>query len=166
MAVRADVYGQRHGHHLRAARERRCGRGSQDLHGRPEASAADDLLPTWWGHSIGHWEGDTLVVDTVGYNDKFWFDSRGTPHTTQLHTIERYTRTNYGTSRQRVHVGRPRCARASRATEVHGPAAPPGSELMEFVCTENNQYGVAADIPNIYREKGYGLEVEPPPARK
>jgi hypothetical protein len=39
---------------------------------------------------------------------------------------------------------------------------PPGSELMEFICTENNQYGVAADIPNIYRDKGYGLEVQPP----
>jgi hypothetical protein len=45
-------------------------------------------------------------------------------------------------------------------------AAPPGSELMEFVCTENNQYGVAADIPNIYRDKGYGLEVEPPAPKK
>ena len=39
---------------------------------------------------------------------------------------------------------------------------PPGSELMEFICNENNQYGVAADIPNIYRDKGYGLEVQPP----
>jgi len=57
----------------------------------------DDLLPTWWGHSIGSWEGDTLVIDTVGYNDKFWFDSRGTPHTGKLHTIERWTRINYGT---------------------------------------------------------------------
>ena len=57
----------------------------------------DDLFPSWFGHSIGRWEGDTLVVDTVGYNDKFWFDSRGTPHTEQLHTIERWTRINYGT---------------------------------------------------------------------
>ena len=56
-----------------------------------------DWLPTWWGHSIGRWEGDTLVIDTVGYNDKFWFDSRGTPHTEKLHTIERWTRINYGT---------------------------------------------------------------------
>jgi hypothetical protein len=60
-------------------------------------SIPDDLLPTWWGHSIGRWEGDTLVIDTIGYNDKFWFDSRGTPHTDKLHTIERWTRTNYGT---------------------------------------------------------------------
>ena len=56
-----------------------------------------DPNPTWYGDSIGRWEGDTLVVDTVGYNDKFWFDFRGHPHTERLHTIERYTRSNYGT---------------------------------------------------------------------
>jgi len=38
------------------------------------------------GHSIGWYENDTLVIDTVGFNDKFWFDRRATPHTTQLHT--------------------------------------------------------------------------------
>src|SRR5579863_4871596 len=56
-----------------------------------------DPDPTWYGHSIGTWEGETLVVDTIGFNDKFWFDFRGHPHTEQLHTVERYTRTNLGT---------------------------------------------------------------------
>jgi len=41
----------------------------------------DDPDPTWYGHSIGHWEGNTLVVDTIGFNDKFWFDYKGHPHT-------------------------------------------------------------------------------------
>ena len=45
---------------------------------------------------VGRWEADTLVVDTVGFNDKFWFDRRGTPHTGQLHIVERYTRPNWG----------------------------------------------------------------------
>ena len=40
-----------------------------------------DLKPSYYGHSIGHWEGDTLVVDTVGFNEKFWMDRRGSPHT-------------------------------------------------------------------------------------
>src|SRR5919201_938294 len=57
----------------------------------------EDPDPTWYGHSIGHWEGDTLVVDTVGLNDKFWFDFRGHPHTEKLHTIERWTRKDLGT---------------------------------------------------------------------
>ncbi len=57
----------------------------------------DDPDPTWYGHSIGHYDGDSLVVDTVGYNDKFWFDFAGHPHTEQLHTVERYKRTDLGT---------------------------------------------------------------------
>jgi hypothetical protein len=52
-----------------------------------------DLEPnTWIGNSIGHWEGDTLVVDTIGFNDKTWLDSTGKPHSEALHVIERYRR--------------------------------------------------------------------------
>jgi hypothetical protein len=47
-----------------------------------------DFTPTYYGHSIGWWEGDTLVVDTTGYNERFWLDRRGLPHTSQMHTIE------------------------------------------------------------------------------
>ncbi|HKH74764.1 MAG TPA: hypothetical protein VKA59_25570 [Vicinamibacterales bacterium] len=50
------------------------------------------LTPNYYGHSIGWWEGDTLVVDTIGFNEGFWLDRRGSPHTEQLHTIERFTR--------------------------------------------------------------------------
>ena len=56
-----------------------------------------ELDTSWFGHSIGWWEKDTLVIDTVGYNDKFWVDGVGTPHTEQMHTIERWTRINWGT---------------------------------------------------------------------
>ena len=41
----------------------------------------DDLEATWYGHSVGHWEGDTLVIETVGFNELFWFDFVGHPHT-------------------------------------------------------------------------------------
>ena len=108
-----------------------------------------DWLPTWWGHSIGRWEGDTLVVDTVGYNDKFWFDSRGTPHTEQLHTIERFTRINYGRLVNEFYMEDPGAfskpvnlkftARLLRPDLKTG-----GGELMEFICLEDNQYGAAA----------------------
>ena len=54
-----------------------------------------DPDPTWYGHSIGKWEGDTLVVDTVGFNDKFWFDFAAHPHTEKLHITERYRRPDY-----------------------------------------------------------------------
>ena len=48
-----------------------------------------NLKDTWNGHSIGHWEGDTLVVDTVGFNDRSWLMSNGQPHTSDLHVTER-----------------------------------------------------------------------------
>jgi hypothetical protein len=60
------------------------------LDGRPHNL---DLEPnTWNGDSIGHWEGDTLVVDTIGFNDKTWLDGTGKPHSEALHVVERYRR--------------------------------------------------------------------------
>ena len=118
------------------------------MDGRPHPR---NWVNNWWGHSIGHWEGDTLGIDTVGYNDKFWFDSRGTPHTEQLHTIERWTRTSWGriendftledpgalTRPVKLHfVGR--LLRPDKATGV--------GDLMEFICLEDNEYGRAAQI--------------------
>lgn len=51
-----------------------------------------DPDPTWWGDSIGRYEGDTLVVDTVGFNDKTWLDHVGRPHSDELHLVERFRR--------------------------------------------------------------------------
>ena len=51
---------------------------------------------TWMGYSVGRWEGDTLVVDSFGFNDRTWLDARGLPHTEALRTTERYRRRNVG----------------------------------------------------------------------
>ncbi len=56
----------------------------------------EPLLPTWMGYSTGRWEGDTLVVESNGYNDKTWLTREGLPHTEQLRITERYTRIDYG----------------------------------------------------------------------
>jgi hypothetical protein len=120
-----------------------------------------DPLPTWFGHSIGRWEGDTLVVDTIGFNDKFWFDSKGTPHTEQLHIIERFTRTNFGTLVVEMTLEDPGALSHPVKLRFRARALPPGQELMEFICAENNQYGIAGGIANVYQEKGYGLETSP-----
>jgi hypothetical protein len=93
--------------------------------------------PLWYGDSIGKWEGDTLVVDTVGFNDKFWFDMAGHPHTTGLHVIERYTRRDYGNMEIQVTIEDPETYKkpwvinrvASLETEI---------DMIEFVCNENN----------------------------
>jgi hypothetical protein len=61
--------------------------------GMPHSGA---LKPSWYGESVGHYEGDTLVVDTIGQNDRSFVDGYRTPHTTQLHVIERYRVVNGG----------------------------------------------------------------------
>jgi hypothetical protein len=53
----------------------------------------EDAEPTWMGHSIGHWEGETFVIDTVGFKDMTWLDRLGRPHSDQLHVIEKFKRT-------------------------------------------------------------------------
>ena len=102
-----------------------------------------DPDPTWYGHSIGRFEGRTLVVDTVGYNDKFWFDFKGHPHTEQLHTVERYTRKNFGTLENRVTIDDPG-AYAKPFTITFTAKLRPNDELIEYICNENNQ-----DIPHV-----------------
>ena len=108
----------------------------------------DDLIPSWEGHSIGSWQGDTLVIDTVGFNDKWWFDRRGTPHTEQLHVIERYSRPNWGTLVNDVTLEDPglisKPARLKFTARLLRPDKDTGvGDLMEFICNEDNQYGSA-----------------------
>ena len=60
-----------------------------------------NLAPSYFGHSIGWWEGDTLVIDSKGFNESFWIDRGNSPHTEQLHTVERLTRTASDTARRK-----------------------------------------------------------------
>ena len=98
----------------------------------------DDPDPTWYGHSIGHWEKDTLVVDTVGFNDKFWFDYLGHPHTEKLHTVERYTRNDLGNMTIEVTIDDPGAYTKPFTTTGKARLQPPGDELLEYICQENN----------------------------
>ena len=86
-----------------------CTRGTSTATGRSSWTAGSIRRSStpWCGHSIGRFEKDTLVIDTVGYNDKFWFDRRGHPHTEQLHTIERWTRLSLGEMENKVTIDDP-----------------------------------------------------------
>jgi hypothetical protein len=110
------------------------------IDGRPHPIDPD---PTWYGHSIGRWDGDALVVDTVGFNDKFWFDFRGHPHTEKLHIIERYRRTSMGTLVNEITIEDPG-AYSRPFTVTFTARLSPGDELIEYICNENNQ-----DVPHI-----------------
>ncbi len=93
--------------------------------------------PSYYGHSIGWWEGDTLVVDTVGFNQSFWWDRDGSPHTEQLHTVEKFTRTDFSTMRYELTIDDPGAytARVTGATNLRWEA---GTELIEYVCQQAN----------------------------
>lgn len=101
-------------------------------------SHSKDPNPTWYGESIGKWEGSTLVIDTVGFNDRFWFDFAGHPHTAQLHTIERYRRPDLGHLEWETTVDDP--GAYTKSFTLYGHATLQAkSDLMEYICQENNR---------------------------
>lgn len=67
----------------------------------------DDDNPLFYGRSTGHWEGDTLVVDTTGFNEGFWFTNGGLPHTDMLSMVEKFTRTDFDTMHYEVTIDDP-----------------------------------------------------------
>jgi len=97
-----------------------------------------DWNPTWQGHSIGHWEGDTLVVDTTGFNDKAWLSLSGIPHTGKLHVIERIQRPDYGHLEVEITMEDSGAFTAPWVRTFTATLAPPEEEILEFICTENN----------------------------
>jgi len=105
--------------------------------GRPHPDA-DALSPTWYGHSIGRWDGDTFVVDTVGFNDRSWFDYVGHPHSERLHVVERYTRKTLGSLINEITIDDPG-AYSRPFTVAFMARLLPGWELMEYICNENNR---------------------------
>jgi hypothetical protein len=96
-----------------------------------------NLQPTYYGHSIGWWEGDTLVVDTVGYNEGFWIDRGVAPHTDALHTVEKFTRTDSNSIRYDLTIDDP-----GAYTKPWGGTMnlrlERNTELFEYVCQQQN----------------------------
>lgn len=86
---------------------------------------------------------DPCTLNGVFYNEKFWFDSRGTPHAEQLHTIERWTRINYGTLVLDLTVDDPGAFSRPVHLKFRATHIRPDLDLMEFICLEDNQYGTA-----------------------
>jgi hypothetical protein len=92
----------------------------------------------WYGHNTGHWEGDTLVVDRVGFNDRVWLDQELHPHTDKLHVIERYRRPDLGHLEIETTVEDPGTVAKPYTTKRIADLAP-DQEILEFICPENNQ---------------------------
>jgi hypothetical protein len=97
----------------------------------------ENLTPSFYGHSIGWWEGDTLVVDTIGFNEGFWIDRGQLPHTSQLHLIEKYTRTALDSMRYELTIDDPG-AYTTTFTGTSNLRWENGTELFEYVCQQQN----------------------------
>ena len=98
---------------------------------------------TWFGHSIGWWEGDTLVIDSVGFNGRVWMDRRGFPQTEKMHVVERFTRTNYGRLDREVTIDDPGAYSKPFTLKFNATLSNPGDDIIEYICNENNQYGAS-----------------------
>jgi hypothetical protein len=100
----------------------------------------DDMDPSFMGDSVAHWEGDTLVVDVTGFNDKTWVGVGGaTLHTEALHVMERYTRVDYDTITYEVTIDDPKAFTKSWSPPPTFLSLRPGERLHEYECIENNE---------------------------
>ena len=95
-----------------------------------------NLEPTWMGDSVGKWEGDTLVVDTVGLSDKSWLDQVGHPHSNALHVVERIRRVDHETLQDDLTFDDPK-AYTGPWTGRRVFRLRPGWRLMEYICEDH-----------------------------
>jgi hypothetical protein len=108
--------------------------------GRPHEADPD---PGFVGDSIGHWEGDTLVIDTIGIRGDLTFDTLGTPHSDALHIVERMRRTDVDTLEDRITIEDPK-AFTKPWTVVRHYRRHPDWKIKEYIC-ENNRNGPDAN---------------------
>ena len=97
-----------------------------------------DMNPSWFGYSVGRWEGDTFVVDTRGFRDGLWLDGSGHTATDQLRTIERWERRDVGHLRLQLRVEDAGAYKQPWTAEVQFTLVP-DTTLLEFVC-ENEKF--------------------------
>jgi len=116
------------------------GGGNRNWHmiytdGRPQTPSAE-LVLTYYGNAVGKWEGDTLVVDSTGFNEKFWMTSGGLPHTEALHLTERFSRPDLNTLKYEVTVDDPRTY-TRPWTGGWTVKWVPDDDIQEYFCEDN-----------------------------
>ena len=97
-----------------------------------------DPSPSWQGYSVGHWEGDTLVVDTIGFNDLGWLDARGTPHSEDMRVQERFHRRDFGHMELAITITDPKIFTKPITFSVVQDLLP-DTDLLEHYCLENEK---------------------------
>jgi hypothetical protein len=103
--------------------------------GRP---LPEDPNPSWNGYSTGRWEGDALVVETIGLNDGQWLDRAGSPLTSSAHLTERFRRPNFGTLEVELAVNDPKAYTKPWSLQLTQRLAL-NTELLDYICLENEK---------------------------
>jgi hypothetical protein len=114
--------------------------------GRPLPKDPD---PNYLGYSVGKWEGDTFVVETIGMNEKPWVDSYGNPRSEQMHLTERYRRLDHDTLEMQIIMDDPKAYTKAWINPPQRFKLEPGWEIAEFFCVvdDENKYGDAVRKP-------------------
>ncbi len=102
-----------------------------------------DPQPSWLGYSVGKWDGDTFIVDTIGVNERTWLDNAGRPHTDAMHLTERYRRRDFGHLDMSLTIDDPK-AYTRPWTVNENATLLPDTDLLEYICSEDNK-----DLPHL-----------------
>ena len=102
-----------------------------------------DPQPSWLGYSVGKWDGDTFVVETIGVNERTWLDNAGRPHTGVMRLTERYHRRDFGHLEMKLTIDDPKTY--TKPWTVNEDAVLlPDTDLLEYICSEDNK-----DVPHL-----------------
>lgn len=121
--------------------------------GQPLPKVGPDLAPWWYGYSVGKWEGDTLVVNTVGFRDDGWLDVNGSPLTSSGNMVERFTRLNFGTLQIDVTIEDPKAYTEPFTVRVMQQIMP-DTELFESVCEDRDAVHYVGDLESKQKAAG------------
>ena len=104
---------------------------------------ADPPEPHWLGWNVGHWEGNTFVIESNGYDERSWLNSSnpdgGYPHSDQMKITERYTRTNYGTLEAQMTIDDAKALTKPWVATKRYRRLPAGTRVYDYGCSENNR---------------------------
>jgi hypothetical protein len=108
-------------------------------------SLGNDAPPSWLGYSTGKWDGDTLVVETSGFNDKTWLDTQqGHPASEALHVTERFRRPDFGHLELQATIDDLKAYTKHWTTTTQKMHLVPGTDILEYICNENEK-----DLPHL-----------------
>ena len=105
----------------------------------PKRKHSDDPDPSFFGEELGHWEGDTLVIDSIGFKDeKVWIDENANPHSDALHVVERWTRPDLNHIHVETLIEDPKFYTRPFKYSRTWVLGKPDEEIQEYSCSENN----------------------------